>query len=103
MVFMEIIKLGLNKSGIRGSETSYIHDKKNSIDDLDNIREITKKYISEIEEGSKIYLYHYDISIMSKLELIELIRQSILSERQFELTLMVFDDKLFSYKEYRIK
>lgn len=100
---MKIIKLGLNRSGIRGSETSYIHDEKNSIQDLDNIRKRTEDYISGIEAGAKIYLYHYDTNMISKLELIEFVKQSILNDKKFELTLMVFDDKLFSYKEYRIK
>lgn len=100
---MKPIKLGLNKSGIKGRETSYIHDKKNSIQDLENIRKRTEDYIRGIEVGTKIYLYHYDTNMISKLELIEFIKQSILSDKKFELTLMVFDDKLFSYKEYKIK
>lgn len=100
---MKPIKLGLNKSGIKGRETSYIHDEKNSIQDLENIRKRTEDYIRGIEVGTKIYLYHYDTNMISKLELIEFIKQSILSDKKFELTLMVFDDKLFSYKEYKIK
>ena len=100
---MKPIKLGLNKSGIKGRETSYIHDEKNSIQDLENIRKRTEDYIRGIEVGTKIYLYHYDTNMISKLELIEFIKQSILSYKKFELTLMVFDDKLFSYKEYKIK
>lgn len=100
---MKIIRLGLNKLGIRGSETSYLHEEKNTIEDLEKIRKTTEEYISGLEEDTKIYLYHYDISIMSKLELIELIRQSILSQKQFELVLMIFNDKSFKYDQYRIK
>ena len=100
---MKIIELGLNKSGIRGRETSYIHDKKNSIKDLDNIRKTTEEYIRGLKESTKIYLYHYDTSVISKIELIEFIKQSILSNKNFELSLMVFDNKKFNYVEYKIK
>ncbi len=103
MIFMKTIKLGLNKSGIRGSETSYIHDEKNSIQDLDNIRKRTEDYIRGIEVGTQIYLYHYDTSMISKLELIEFVKGSILSQKQFELYLMIFNNKSFTYEKYRIK
>ena len=103
MIFMKTIKLGLNRSGIRGSETSYIHDEKNSIQDLDNIRKTTEEYISGLKESTKIYLYHYDTSVISKIELIEFVKQSILSQKQFELYLMIFNNKSFTYEEYRIK
>lgn len=103
MVIM-LLKVGINKKGIKGDVDSYVFNEKFSFLDLEKMKKIVSNFVENIPiEYDQIEIYSYDINPISKLEFMEVVKAFINSKREIKVYHMVYDSDSEKYIRHRIK
>ena len=103
-VVIMLLKVGINKKGIKGDVDSYVFNEKFSFLDLEKMKKIVSNFVENIPiEYDQIEIYSYDINPISKLEFMEVVKAFINSKREIKLYHMVYDSDSEKYIRHRIK